>query len=102
MGGFLSHAESECFELAEYSQDTIVRLNGALPSSMYHYTSYDGVISILESGVLRLGNLEWMDDKTEVAHAASAFRTQLDKLYLIQEVEPRGKELLASMRRELN
>ena len=102
MGGFLSHADEASFELAEYSRETICKLNGATPRVLYHYTSQNGLLGILESGVLRLGTLDWTDDKTEVMHAAGVFRCELDKVFLTDGLDERGKELLAAMRRELN
>ncbi len=66
-------------ELVDFLADEVKALLGDAPPFLYHYTSASGMISIIESGVLRAGSLHRMNDMAEVRFAASVFRACLDR-----------------------
>ncbi len=54
---------------------------GSWPPVLYHYTSFEAVCSILESGKLRAGSIWKLNDKTEFLYGASVFRAHVDRLW---------------------
>lgn len=71
------------------------------PSILYHYTSADAMLSILQSGKLRVSSIEQLNDKVELRYPVSIFRAHLDRFYAI-EPSPDGCDLLHQIRRQLD
>lgn len=75
-------------------------LNGQdLPGCLYHYTSTEGMLAIISSGVLRAHNLGQMNDVAEGCYAASVMRAHVDRSYAI-EPNMHATALLGAIRQQ--
>lgn len=71
------------------------------PPILYHYTSADALLSILESGKLRVSSIEQLNDKAELRYSVSIFRAHVDRLFAVEQTAE-GSELFQHIKQQLD
>jgi hypothetical protein len=71
------------------------------PDDVFHYTTTDGLIGIIESGVLWATHSAYLNDPSEIVHAHSLIQQTLDER-LNTEEDLVGRELLTRARYAIN
>jgi hypothetical protein len=63
-----------------------------MPDILYHYTSAEGLLGIIESGVLRAGNFSYVNDASELTYGQ-----ELVNEVLVEEIGSAPTSLLRSL-----
>ena len=71
------------------------------PPILYHYTSTDAMLSILQSGKLRASCIEQLNDKVELRYAVSIFRAHLERFYATEQTTE-GCDLFRHIRQQVD
>jgi DUF2971 family protein len=66
-------------QIQEASRGLLNQLFAPAPESLFHYTSGEGLLGILRSGVLRGSNYAFMNDRSEFTYGASLLREVVEE-----------------------
>lgn len=73
---------------------------GAIPRTLFHYTSADALLKILASGELWAGNIAHLNDSRELAHGVDVVEEVITKQLSIVS-EPAARDLLKGTKRKV-
>ena len=95
LGGYLTPSQNAGMRFSNVISRQMRLLRKRSTGPLYHYTSYNSLISIIETGIFRAGSIKFLNDASEIRYAVSIFRACLDR----KRARSTGKrlELLSAM-----